>query len=146
MADYVILGLVRRRAELTGESDDLRARIAQIGTDLGHLDAVIRQFDPEHDVAGIRSKRPRSPDAARRGEMSRAVLSVLREASEPLSTVEVAERLGKAQGVDIADKRVMRLLIEAGRDDVEPSAGQGDGTVANWGGDDGALGGGNVIN
>lgn len=112
MADYVILGLVRRRAELTGESDDLRARIAQIGTDLGHLDAVIRQFDPEHDVAGIRSKRPRSPDAARRGEMSRAVLSVLREASEPLSTVEVAERLGKAQGVDIADKRVMRLLTK----------------------------------
>ena len=70
----IVGGLVKRRAELTGESDVLRARIAQIGTDLGHLDAVIRQFDPHHDIAGIRSKRPRSPDAAGRGEMSRAIL------------------------------------------------------------------------
>jgi hypothetical protein len=108
----IVAGLVKRRAELSGEAETLRARLAAIGADLEHLDAVIRQFDPEHDIASIRPKRPRNPDAAGRGEMSRALLSVLREASEPLSTVEVAERLGKAHGVDSADKRAIRLLTK----------------------------------
>ena len=42
MADYVVLGRVKRRAELTGGSNALRARIAQIAIDLGDLNAVIR--------------------------------------------------------------------------------------------------------
>ena len=46
MTDYVLSGLTKRRAELAGEAEALRARLLQIGTDLGHLDAVIKQFDP----------------------------------------------------------------------------------------------------
>jgi len=42
MTDYVLAGLTKRRAELAGEADTLKTRLAQIGTDLGHLDAVIR--------------------------------------------------------------------------------------------------------
>lgn len=80
MVDYVLSGLVKRRAELAGEADALKARLARIATDLGHLDATIRLFDPDHDVAGIRPRRPRGPDVAGRGEMTRAILAVLREA------------------------------------------------------------------
>ncbi len=36
MTDYVLAGLTKRRAELTGEADTLKARLAQIGTDVGH--------------------------------------------------------------------------------------------------------------
>ncbi len=71
MTEHVLSGLVKRRSELTGEADTLRVRLARIGTDLGHLDAVIRQFDPDHDIAAIRPRRPRGPDCAKRGEMSR---------------------------------------------------------------------------
>jgi hypothetical protein len=108
----IVAGLSKRRAELSGEAETLRARLAAIGTDLAHLDAVIRQFDPDHDIAAIRPKRTRTTDAAGHGEMSRAILAVLREASEPLSTVEVAERLGKSQDADAANKRAMRLLTK----------------------------------
>ena len=80
MVDYVLTGLVKRRAELAGEIEALRARLAQIGIDLGHLDAVIRPFDPEYELASICPKRPRGPDVAGRGERSRALLAVLREA------------------------------------------------------------------
>jgi len=45
MTDYVLAGLTKRRAGLTEEADAHRARLVQIGTDVGHLDAVIRQFD-----------------------------------------------------------------------------------------------------
>ncbi len=108
----IVAGLVKRRAELAGEADTLRARLAAIGIDLGHLDAVIRQFDPEHDIASIRPKRPRANDHARRGEMSRAVLGVLRLSSEPLSTTDIALRLAGTKDVDEGDKRAMRLLTK----------------------------------
>ncbi len=112
MTDYVLAGLTRRRAELTGEADALRARLAQIGTDIGHLDAVIRQFDPDYDLAGIRPKRPRGPDIAGRGEMSRFILGVLREATEPVTTQEVARRLMTERGQDMEDRRLVAQTMK----------------------------------
>ncbi len=107
MTDYVLTGLTKRRAELTGEADALRARLAQIGTDLGHLDAVICQFDPDYDLASIRPKRQRGPDVAGRGEMSRFILGVLREATEPVTTQEVTRRLMTERGQDMGDRRLV---------------------------------------
>ncbi len=107
MIDHVLAGLTKRRAELTGEADTLKARLAQIGTDLGHLDAVICQFDPDYNLASIRPKRPRGPDVAGRGEMSRFILGVLRDATEPVTTQEVARRLMTERGQDMEDRRLV---------------------------------------
>ena len=60
MTEHVLSDLVKRRAELASEAESLRTRLAQIATDLGHLDAVIRQFDPGYDLGSIRPKRPRT--------------------------------------------------------------------------------------
>jgi hypothetical protein len=112
MVDYVLTGLVKRRAELAGEAATLRTRLAQIGTDLGHIDAVIRQLDPDHDLGAIRPKRPRGPDVAGRGERSRALLTVLREAGEPLSTAEVVHRMMARAGQDVGDQRLVARLMK----------------------------------
>ena len=112
MVDYVLSGLVKRRAELAGEADALKARLARIATDLGHLDATIRLFDPDHDIAGIRPKRPRGPDVAGRGEVSRAILAVLREAAEPVTVAAVSERLMAARGWDAADGERARTMAK----------------------------------
>jgi len=80
MTEHVLSALTKRRAELAGEAAVLRTRLATIATDMGHLDAVIRQFDPDYDLASIRPNRPRGPNVAGRGEMSRFVLGVLRDA------------------------------------------------------------------
>jgi len=108
----IVAALARRRAELSGEADTLRARLAAIGTDLSHLDAVIRQFDPDHDIAAIRPKRTRMTNAAGRGEMSRYLLGVLREATGPLTTIEVAQRFMGDRGVDTADRKAVRLATK----------------------------------
>ena len=100
MTDYVLAGLAKRRAELAGEAETLRARLAQIATDAGHLDAVIRQFDPDYDLGSIRPKRQRTQDAAGRGDMSRFIMKVLREATEPVATHEVVRQLMAARGQD----------------------------------------------
>ena len=112
MTDYVLTGLVKRRAELSGEGDALRAKLARITTDLGHLDAVIRQFDPEYDMATIRSKRPRSSDAARPEEMSRFVLGVLREAVQPMGTPAIATLLMAERGMDGQDRKLVRNMTK----------------------------------
>jgi hypothetical protein len=105
MADYVVAGLVKRRAELTGEADALRTRVTQIAADIAHLDAVIRQFDPDFDLAAIRPKRVHAVNAAGRGETCRFVLDVLREAVAPMTTADIAARLIAKHGMEGQDRQ-----------------------------------------
>ena len=79
---------------------------------MGHLDAVIRQFDPDYDLAAIRPKRPRDADAAHPGEMSRFVLGVLREATAPMPTPEIAARLMTERGDDQAKRSRVREVTK----------------------------------
>ena len=112
MTGYVLAVLTKRRAELAGEAETLRARLAQIATDTGHLDAVIRQFDPDHDLGSIRPKRPRTQDAAGRGEMSRFIMKALRDATEPVATHEVVRRLMAERGQDVEDRRLVKNTMK----------------------------------
>lgn len=112
MTDYVLAGLTKRRAELAGEAETLRSRLAQIATDVTHLDAVIRQFDPDFDLGSIRPRRTRPDDAARRGEISRFILQVLREATEPVATHDVVRRLMTERGQDTEDRQLVRLTMK----------------------------------
>lgn len=112
MTNYVLLGLTKRRAQLAGEADTLKARLAQIGTDAMHLEAVIQQFDPDYDLASIKGIRQRGPDAAQRGERSRVLLDVLRQAGEPLATAEIVRRVMELQGQDAGDKRTVRTFCK----------------------------------
>ncbi len=112
MTDYVLAGLTKRRAELSGEAETLRARLAQIATDVGHLDAVIQQFDPDFNLASIQPKRPRTQDAAGRGEISRFILQVLRDAVEPVATHDVVRRLMVERGQDAGDRQLVRLTMK----------------------------------
>jgi hypothetical protein len=112
MTDYVLAGLTKRRAEMAGEAAALRARLAAIAADTGHLDAVIRQFNPDYDLASIRPKRPRGPNVAGRGEMSRFVLGVLREATEPVPTPAIAARLMAERGMDGQDRKLVRNVAK----------------------------------
>jgi len=112
MTDYVLSGLTKRRAELSGEADTLHDRLAKIATDVGHLDAVIRQFDPDYDLGSIQPKRIRAHDAAGRGEISRFILQVLREATEPVATHDVVRRLITERGQDTENRQLVRLTMK----------------------------------
>jgi hypothetical protein len=112
MTEHVLSGLTKRRSELAGEAEALRTRLAQIGTDLGHLDAVIRLFDPDYNLAAIRPKRSHGRDIANRGERSRMLFTVLREASEALSTAEIVRRMMEHDGQDACDQRTIKLLVK----------------------------------
>jgi hypothetical protein len=60
MSREVIAGLLKRRAELAGEVDALRRRVAATVADMRRLDAVVRQVDLSYDpAAASRPKRLR---------------------------------------------------------------------------------------
>ena len=111
MAEQVPPALIKRRAELMGEVDALKARIAALVADARQIDAVIKQFQPDHDLGGIESKRRlRAADGAGRGEMARFVLGELRKAPAPLTAGDLARRLMVARGDGNAGGAVPRAM------------------------------------
>ncbi len=113
MTDYVLTGLVRRRAELTGEVEALHNRLKGLLADLESLDATILQFDPSHRVEAIRPRAVRPPaDWANRGQMSRIVLNILRQAAEPMTSRDVALELLVARAMDKGDQKLFRLMVK----------------------------------
>lgn len=73
---------------------------------------MICQFDPDYDLASIQPKRARTQDAAGRGDMSRFILKVLREATEPVATHEVVRQLMIERGQDASDRRLVKLTMK----------------------------------
>jgi hypothetical protein len=110
---HVISALVKRRAELAGEIEFTQQRITQMVADLESLDKAIRLFDGDYKVEAIRPKGFRPPsDWANRGEMSRIILDILRQAAEPLTTQDIARELIVSRGLDVNDKKLLRLMTK----------------------------------
>ena len=94
---HVIAALVKRRAELAGDIERTHDALGKMVLALENLDATILQFDANYQVESIKPKAFRPPkDWSNRGQMSRIILSVLRQASEPLTSRDIAlELLGR---------------------------------------------------
>lgn len=108
---HVISALVKRRADLTGEIEATHLRLRQLILDLENLDATILMFDSEYKLASIKPKAFRPPsDWANRGEMARIILNILRQASEPLSTRDIAIELIASRALNRDDQKLLRLM------------------------------------
>lgn len=113
MTDYVLTGLVKRRAQLAGEIERTHELLRKLIADLENLDATILQFDPSYQIEAIKPKAFRPPkDWANRGEMSRIALSILRQAAEPLTTRDIALQMLVERALDRNDVRLLRLMTK----------------------------------
>jgi hypothetical protein len=90
MAEAHVVGALRKkRAELFGRIIGLEKELRQQRADMKHVDATLRLFAPSQSL----SKPSARPSWLRRGEGSRLVLSILRDADKPLTAGEITERL-----------------------------------------------------
>ena len=113
MNAFVVSGLVKRRAQLAGDIEKAHESLRMMVQDLENLDATILQFDPDFKVEMIRPKSFRPPkDWANRGQMTRIVLSILRQAAEPLTSRDVALELLVERALDKNDQRLLRLMTK----------------------------------
>ena len=92
---HVISALVDKRARLNGEIKARRFQIMRLEVELAHVDAVIKMFSPGYDIDKIATKRSfsKNPAGVPKGAGGRYALTILREAGEPLTALEIAERV-----------------------------------------------------
>ncbi len=140
MTDYVLTGLVKRRAELTGDIQRTHDALRKMVTDLENLDATIRQFAPDFQVESIKPKAFRPPkDWSNRGQMSRVVLSLLRQSAEPMTSRDLALELLVTRALDKDDQKLLRLMtkrvgvaLRTQRDNGTVRSAQGPGQMVLW--------------
>lgn len=113
MNAFVLSGLVKRRAELAGDIENTHNALRKMVLDLENIDATIVQFDPDFKVETIQPKAFRPPkDWSNRGQMSRIILSILRQAAAPLTTRDIALELLIERALDKSDLRLLRLMTK----------------------------------
>jgi hypothetical protein len=113
---HVISALRNKRAELAGVLRQLEQQLVQQRANLAHLDATLRLFDPDIRPNDIRPKQPRERNAwFRPGECLRLIYDELREATQPLTTRELAERIMRLKAMPAADndrrERIQKTLL-----------------------------------
>lgn len=108
--EHTLAGLMRKRAELAGRIDHAQRELNALQIALDHLDCTIRIFDPDADISLSKIKPYPPRHAAYKGEMSRFVLSALRDATGPITSLEVAKSVVEARGLKLEDKQTVILF------------------------------------
>ncbi|MGA8611097.1 MAG: hypothetical protein WB760_05175 [Xanthobacteraceae bacterium] len=109
---YVISGLRRKRAELSGELIAAEKRVMQLRSGIDSLDGAIRLFDPAAEPHKIRPVLRREKSGLiPRGQCSRAVLDMLRRADGPMAAREIADQLAVDYRMDASNAGAMNALV-----------------------------------
>lgn len=85
-----LAGLVEKRAALAKLLKDIRADERKVVCDLDHIDAAIRMFDPQADTP--RTVRYPTKHRAKKGEVVRLCLRMLRESPTPLTALDIVHQ------------------------------------------------------
>ena len=112
MAELHVIGALRnKRAELAGTVGQLEQQLVQQRANLTHLDATMRLFDPNIQPNEIRPKQQRECSVwFRPGECLRLIYDELRDATQPMTTRELAERIMRVKAIPVADNNRRELV------------------------------------
>jgi len=110
--EHTISGLMRKRAEIAGKIEHHQSMLRQFIIDLDNIDAAIRIFDPDIDLAEIRPQPLPPRSAAFKGQVTQAIFSYLREAKGPLTTRQMTDRVMSDRGLNTLDKQLVRLIMK----------------------------------
>ena len=109
---HVLTGLIAKRAEIAGQIEHTQDKLRQLVIDLDHIDASIHIFDPSIELQEIKSRPVPPKHHAFRGEVTRIVLTALRNAKKPLTTAEIAQRVMAERGLNTANPRLLKTMIK----------------------------------
>jgi len=106
--EHVLAGLVRKRSEIAGQIEHTQQALRKLIGDLDSIDAAIRLFDPQADIAAIKPRQYPPRHAAFRGEMMRHVMGCLRlSEGKPVTTRDIAMVVMKARGLNPEDAELL---------------------------------------
>jgi hypothetical protein len=107
----IVSSLREKRSEVAGILEGLERQVDARRADLAHLDATIGLFDPNEILVAVRpARRRRYNDWFRHGECRRKIHDVLRDATEPMTTREIVEKIMAAKHLSSEDVRARELI------------------------------------
>ena len=111
---HVVSALRAKRAEISGHVHDLECKLARHRTNLANIDATIRLFAPELNPDSIPPKRTyRRTRYFAKGELSRRILSVLREASgKPMTTAAITSAVLADKGFPVGEGALSEAVTD----------------------------------
>jgi hypothetical protein len=109
--EHTITGLLAKRVDLYHEAERIRDRMAVIKNDIAALDRVLSTLGYTGDL-NKEMPRQKHERIFGQGELTRAILDVLRGATEPMATRDIAREI---LAVNEQDARDRRLLTEVTR-------------------------------
>lgn len=102
---HLVSGLLAKRAEMLGLLEFHHKEMIKLGADLTHLDATVKLLAPDTDLRGQRPKLYRAhPSPFKNGDVPVMIMDVMRKASAPLSTKEIAEAVMRLKGASAEGK------------------------------------------
>jgi len=105
-----LAGLVDKRRELAGQIEHAQRQLNELICDLDHVDATIRIFDPDADVTLHKPKIYPVKHGAFKGEMRRFVMAALRQASRPITSLDINRGVMQGRGLPANDDRTTILI------------------------------------
>jgi len=108
--DNLVSGLIHVRKEIAGLIEDAQLKMHQLIIDLDNIDATIRLFRSDLDLEEIRRSPLPLRHSAYKGEMSRHVLSALRDDGRAMTPTELAFHVMAECGLNVHDKRLVKLI------------------------------------
>lgn len=107
-----VAGLIEKRAQLVAMLKHLRTEERKVICDLDHIDAAIRLFDPNADTA--RFVRYPTKHRAKKGEVVRLVVKLLKAADHPLTSLDIVHAQIKVRGLKADDATVVIMRKRVG--------------------------------
>lgn len=98
-----VAGLIEKRRQLVARLKCAEAETTTLTVGIDALDVVLKLFAPEINGADAKPMRLPTYHAARKGEMQRAALELLRESGAPVTSRMVAKRFCQARGFNPDD-------------------------------------------
>lgn len=109
--EHTISGLLTKRADLLGEAESIRDRLAAIKNDIYALDRTLSVLNYEGDL-DAQMPRAKRHVIFGRGELTKQVFAVLRRATSPMTSREIAQEIVSDSGLDARDRKFVSDLTK----------------------------------
>jgi len=108
---HVVSALKAKRVQVASHIEALQGQLRQATIDLDHVEAALRLFDPEVDLATLSPRKVAPVLYDTKGDTGRIILETLRTSMRPLSTAQVCDAVMLARGLDTNDKALCRVMM-----------------------------------
>ena len=109
--EHKLSRLLKKRSELQGEAEKLRAQQAVVCNAIDSIDHVLASLGFEGNLDGMR---PRSNRVVyfHRNELRRFLIDELRNTSSPVSAGDLAEKIIGLEGKDARDRKLRNDMVK----------------------------------